>query len=918
MKFQNLIFLGSVLGLNYQDSIYSATALLQKVLPDNPMLFPIFDGTALINADDTLDYSSLYNGAETSYDAINSYTVAILRYLPDVLTKEQASDFIKSLNLINNIQTEDEALGQYCNMVYKRLYDKFNTMYQLEPLVDSFIYTPTTSDDVGKDSENMTTLEISSTETLNLEESDTTSIDEVGTTETLNLEESSTGSIDEVSPTETLNLEESSTGSIDEVSTTETLNLEESDTTSIDEVSPTETLNLEESSTTSIDEVSPTETLNLEESSTGSIDEVSPTETLNLEESSTGSIDEVSTTETLNLEKSSAGSIDEILNLEESDTTSIDEVSPTNLEESSTSIIDEVSSDTKSSVLESKTTAIDLSESTLSAHDDTQWVTQNQLLDWQPAIEITTTFSIPEFTELGDVGIDTVTSSSPINTQYEIILQKRSSYVQKETFNDELNGEYSDADVPIDYVDKFLTNHQSILKTLQGLTEINGENMFIDNQIITPILSEKYLESTRTTLISETESSDDEIILERRDAELDFENLRSFNERAEQYRSLFLNKRSKLQNVMGKMSKLANEKSLDKKLSIAATALSAVAAAAQMLVPALGTVASFGLSAMGVILKTSSLFIASSRHYKTTDEQNAIFQMIDIDFVAFELSANANGKGLESYNLLVERGLDSVKNNPDKSVVARMFELAGTEGAEIFDKQKYAKILKLGYSGFLQSKIDELMVSDDDGKWTQMDRTIMSLNKLSLITSQIDDKGFDGIDLHDNKQKWLKTYGREINQFDPSSFATEERLIKLKTPVDHLADEIDNLVNLVGDDLTIDSTNADDPTKFFQDNENVLKGLKSKKASEARNIYRNMIHHLSNCQSNGEYNQDVVSLKNILVGEDDQSGLFGKELKSKALKRAAMKINNGQKSKTDKKGLKSRIGIKPPSKSNSK
>jgi hypothetical protein len=643
MKIYYLLALGCATGLNYPDSMYSATSYLSKVLPENPFLFPYMREMAIKNADDTLDYSSLFYHAEDKYSALNKYAQILHDSIPTYLTDIQKSHLKTSLNFIKNVETIDEELGNYTKYVYELLYEKLGSFLNLEPLP----------------------------------------------------------------------------------------------------------------------------------------------------------------------------------------------------EKASESLI------------------------------------------------ISTATNVPE------------------SAESEIVLERRLDQFPDEIFNDSLNGYYSSTKVSANFIGEYIAAYNFSLYALHELSIKEGKSIFDDFEII-PARVDTGLKVEITSTLSSNGPGATEVVLERR-FKSESESILEFSDILQSSRSLFDNEDHKLQYVVGKIAHASRIVHLD---PVAGAALGSVAA--------VGTLArnpsifDENSDLVHALLIQSALDSGKFRKLDYVFEKKvAVARLMEIDFIASELVCSEL-----SFEDAFNQAMKSYEFDTDKALVTRMKEIVSRNNAESRWAQSLKQIDEDGYSVYLLKRMNSLLEKGPDSKeeWGEIDRNIISLNKLSLLTGEIDAFGANGINIHDRKLDWIEQY-QVKNIWTRNQTDLLQRVQRLKTVVEHISDQINILVDIVGKEIYVDASNAEDPAKFFEQNRETLKSLTYSQALAANRIYTGLLEYLANSQQNGVYNEDIVSIRNTVYGHNgnDNGGLFINATPDVVTTRAAERIRTGSKGAFGAHSLTNRFVINKPS-----
>jgi hypothetical protein len=489
--------------------------------------------------------------------------------------------------------------------------------------------------------------------------------------------------------------------------------------------------------------------------------------------------------------------------------------------------------------------------------------------------------------------IATAISEASESADNEVVLERRAEKATDELFNEELNGFYSDSNVSPDFIEEFMFIYNATLYTLLELAEIEGEKMFEAAEIVTS-RAETMPQPAPVTAPNAPDSNPvREVVLERR-APSNLENLQKYSEEIGKLRPVFMSKDHKLEFVLGKVAKVAKTNRLDNNIAIICQATAVGAAVSSKFQ---GTGSHVIQASIDLTGKTAKFITQTNQRTANADVKNdSVYAMLDLDIIASILrEINASGNP-EPYDSLIFRALQSFKLNRDLLAVERMWELSADSNQE---QEKVEKMRELGVGAYLLVELEALLNQTGGENLDRIDRIVNLLNKLAISYS-FDKFGLNGIDMHESKTTWLKTLK------DPDVQAS---LSAWKTPVNHIENNINILVQLIGNDFPIDSRNMNDIALFFADNQSSLNGLGLEKRLEARKLYINIVHHLSNCQSRGEYSQDIISLKKILIGEDNMSGLFGNALTSQASLSAAEMLCNGKESSSTTRSLAGAISI---------
>jgi hypothetical protein len=402
------------------------------------------------------------------------------------------------------------------------------------------------------------------------------------------------------------------------------------------------------------------------------------------------------------------------------------------------------------------------------------------------------------------------------HTLDEVVFEKRHpENVVKEEFDDTLNGSYSDAVVSSDFVKEYIAAHNTTLRALLQLSKYEGASIFNAYEIVP---AHQYNNTVTSTLTSEG-SKETEIIYEKRRLNSESESLQQLSSIVESYQELFVKGQSKLQFVTGRLIHAAKAAQLD---SAAAATISAIASVS--IIARNFTLTSYSEEAKKLLIEQSSIDPSDFRKWNSSDKKmEAISKLFEIDFIASELGNRKSAISIENagYDKVFLDLLDSYSFDPKKNVVDRIKEFVRSNEIDYEAELELKKIEEIGYSDYLLRKLNDLFTSSDPDKWDKIDQTVISINKFSLLVRDVDRIGVNGINIHNQKLDWL-------NRFKTNHLTDERiqlilnRVENIKTVVDHISDEISFLVDLVGDVLNVDPSNANDPAEFFEQNSSIL------------------------------------------------------------------------------------------------
>jgi hypothetical protein len=491
----------------------------------------------------------------------------------------------------------------------------------------------------------------------------------------------------------------------------------------------------------------------------------------------------------------------------------------------------------------------------------------------------------------------TTSTTTATPTETEVILDRRATSSDDILAEDIVDRYTVGGNITEAFYNDFLSSFNATLLAYRTIDKFYGNDFFLYNSGSQPVITSTIQTSTVTQTLSSETPDVTEIILDKRSeidtARLNYENaMRNFPR--------VFQDMGKVNRLVQKVSDFTSKKFGFEKTEAATLVGLTIGAAAlnELKLPGAYVLDAAAKFKTDATLKNAMDTLRTSEILKTS-----LIVYLKLDFATSLIHGSSSNT--ETLTSMVNGYVNdpTVRTATVKDMVYNALTTAlepelDKEVDDIFGDSAAGK-KGVGLTKFL---IERTQMEADKGEDAQVGKLMVNirlLNKMSFL-SGANDVGFDvdGLDMHD-----LKT---QLKNKQPMPPRLKVAIDKFKTPVDHLQDQINTLVNDKDFIASSGGKDTDDPAEFFRDNQDALKKIASK--PRINNQLKNIAHSLSNITKDGKAGEDIGEISDILVGDGTNNfGLVG-DKPNPSFKAAAAKLRKTPRVKKEN-FLKSKINI---------